>query len=125
MTDDLHNGALVFEFLQFVLLDNLTLDLLDGDDRVLPSTSVDNTVSAFGQLTIVAQLIERDLVVLDERPSFVRDVSAASSILLVLDQGLFELALEVLGVGSSLLKLDKYLPLVWLEESKCRTFLLI
>lgn len=71
MADDLHHGALIFEFLQLVLLDDLSFDFLDGDDCVLPAAAIDNAISTLGQLTVVAQVIEGDLVVLDKVACFI------------------------------------------------------
>jgi hypothetical protein len=46
MSDYFHDGAFVFELLKFVLFDDLALDFFDGDDCVLPSATVDDTVAA-------------------------------------------------------------------------------
>ena len=66
MPDNLHDCALIFEFLQFILLNNFFLNFLDSNSCVLPFTSVNNTVAALTQFSIVLKLREWDLVVLME-----------------------------------------------------------
>ena len=66
MANDLHHGAFVLELFQFVLLNDLTLDFFDSDDRMLPTATIYDTVATFRELTIVAELIEWNLIVLHE-----------------------------------------------------------
>lgn len=66
VANDLHDGALVLELFQFVLFNNLALDFFDSDDRVLPAATIYDTIATLGELTIVAQLIKWNLVVLYE-----------------------------------------------------------
>lgn len=86
MADDLHHGAFIFEFFELVLLDDLSFDLLDGDDCVLPAAAINNAVPTLGQLSVIAEVIEGYLVVLDEGACFIRDVGTAAAVLLVLDK---------------------------------------
>ena len=124
MANDFHHSALVLELLKFVLLDNLSLDLLDSNDCVLPTASVHNTVTSLGQLSIVTQLIERNLVVLDESSSLVRHIAIAS-IVVDLKQGLFELSLQVLWIRSGSFKLYKDLTLIRGQKPQSCSFLLV
>ena len=94
MPDHLHYGALILELLKFVLLDNLSFDLLDGHNGVLPASTVDDTVAAFGEFAVVAELIEAYLVVLNEGSSFIRNIIVTARSLL-LNERLLELTLEV------------------------------
>jgi len=71
MADDFHDCTLVLEFLKLVLLNNLAFDLLDRHHRVLPATAVNDAISAFRQLSVVAEISERNLVVLNEGSSFI------------------------------------------------------
>ena len=73
MSDDFHHCAFIFELLKFVLLDNLSFDLFNGDNSMLPASPIDNTVSTFRQLFIVGQLIKRYLVILLKSSGFIRD----------------------------------------------------
>lgn len=111
VADHFHNGALVLELFKLVLLNDLSFDLLDGDHCVLPTATVHDTIATFAQLTVVAQVSEWNFIVLDKCSGLVRN-EVISSVLLVLYQCLFELALEVLWVGSCTLQLLKDLPLV-------------
>lgn len=52
--NNFHHGAFVFEFLKLVLLDDFSLDLLDGDHCMLPTASVYDTIATFRELAIVA-----------------------------------------------------------------------
>lgn len=112
MADDLHDRTLILELLKFVLLDNLALDLLNGDDGVLPATAVHDTVATLRQLTVVAEISEGNLIILNKVSSLVRDVGASTSILLMLDHSLLQLALQVLWVRSRYLQLLEDLPLI-------------
>ena len=111
VSDDLHDSALVLELLKLVLLNDLALDLFDGHHGVLPAAAIDDAVATLGQLSVVAQFIESDLIVLNECARFIRDVIIAAVVLL-LQQCLLELALEVARIGTGLLELGKDLPLV-------------
>lgn len=66
MSDNFHDGTFIFEFFQFVLLNDLFLNLLDSNSSVLPFTSVDDTVAALTQFSVVLKLREWNLVVLME-----------------------------------------------------------
>ena len=68
--DDLHHGAFVLELLEFVLLDDLALNFLDGDGSILPFAAVDDTIAALTKLAVVRQLLERNFIVLPEDPVF-------------------------------------------------------
>jgi hypothetical protein len=73
MSDDFHHSAFIFELFKFVLLDNLSFDLFNGNNSMLPASPIDNTVSTFRQLFIVSQFIERYLVILLKSSGFIRD----------------------------------------------------
>ena len=47
MSDDLHNGAFVFEFLKLVLLDNFAFDFFDSHNSMLPTSTIDDTIATF------------------------------------------------------------------------------
>ena len=114
MPDDLHDSALILELFQLVLLDDLALDLLDGNNRVLPAAPVHDSITSLGELSVVRDLIEWDLVVLDECSGFVgMELLPTTELLLLLEQRLLQLSFEVLWIGTSLLELHKGLPLLW------------
>ena len=71
MTNDFHDSAFVLKFFELVLLDNLSFDLFDGYDRVLPATSVHDSISSLRELSVVSNVTEWDLIVLNESSSFV------------------------------------------------------
>ena len=73
MSNNFHHCAFIFKLLKFVLLNNLSFDLFDGDNSMLPASPIDNTVSTFRQLFIVGQLTERYLVILLKSSGFIRD----------------------------------------------------
>jgi len=112
MPDDLHDGALILELLQLVLLDDFFLDLLDGHRGVLPPTPVDNAVASLGQLSVVLYLVKWDLIVLIEDPVFIHHVHEA---LVLIHDASPDLFLDVLAIGTRLLKLAQHL-LLFLRE---------
>ena len=71
MANDFHHGTLVFEFLQFVLFDDLSFNLLYCDDSVLPPASVNDTITTLGKFLVIVYFTEGNLVVLDECSGFV------------------------------------------------------
>ena len=71
MADDLHHCALILELLQFVLFNDFSFDLFNCDNGMLPPTPINDTVATFRQLTVVAQLIEWNFVVLNESTRFI------------------------------------------------------
>ena len=79
---------------------------------MLPATAIYDTVATFGKFTIVAEISEGDFIVLDEVAGLVRDVGAPTSVLLMLNHGLLQFALQVLWVRSRCLKLLEYFTLV-------------
>ena len=84
MPDNFHDCAFILEFFEFVLLNDFTLDLLDSYYCVLPSSSVNNTISSFGKLSIIRELLEGNFIVLHKRSGFVR-VELIASVLLLLN----------------------------------------
>ncbi len=46
MSDHLHDCAFVLKFFEFILLDNLTFDLFDGNYCMLPTLSIYDTIPA-------------------------------------------------------------------------------
>ena len=71
MADNFHDGALIFEFFQLILFDDLAFDLFDSDHGVLPASSVDDTVATLGQLAVIAKVTKGNLVVLNEVARFI------------------------------------------------------
>ena len=83
MADDLHHCTLILELLQFVLFNDFSFDLFNCDNGVLPATPIDDAIAAFRQLTVIAQLIKWNFVVLNESTRLVRDIIVATILLLL------------------------------------------
>lgn len=66
MADDLHHGTFVLELFQLVLFNDFSFYLFDSNNGMLPATPVDDTVATLGQFTLIAEVTEWYLVVLDE-----------------------------------------------------------
>lgn len=78
---------------------------------MLPATPIDDTVATLGQFTLITEVTEGYLVVLDESSRLIRNVGVDSALLL-LKQGLFQLPLQILRVSSGLLHLFKFLLVI-------------
>ena len=121
MLIDPHHSALILELLKLVLFNDLLLDFLDGHGGVLPPAPVHNTVATLRQLSVVVQLVERDLIVLVEDSVLVHHVHKA---LVLIHDASSDLLLDVLSVCPGLLELADYLPLVLNEYVDGLVFLL-
>jgi len=109
MADDFHHCAFVLELVELVLFNDFFLDLLNCDRRVLPPTTVDDTVATLRQLPVELELFEGDLVVLDVHSILIHHVH--KSLVLTHDKGT-NLALDELSVGTCLLELTENLAMV-------------
>lgn len=52
MSDYFHDSAFILELFKLVLLDNFLFDLFNGYDCMLPSTSINYSVSSFRDLSV-------------------------------------------------------------------------
>jgi hypothetical protein len=102
MADNFHHSAFILELFQFILLNNLLFDFFNSNDRVLPSALVNKSIAAFGNFLFVSDISKRDFIVLDEGPGFVRKECSLVTSIILLKENLLELALQILGVRSSL-----------------------
>jgi hypothetical protein len=114
VANDLHDSALVLELFELVLLYDFLLDFFDGHRCVLPSASIHYTVATLGQLSVVLQLVEWDLVVLVEHTIFIHHVH--ETLVLVGDASANFLA-NILLVGSRLFELAEHLALLLAETA--------
>lgn len=73
VSDDFHYCAFILEFFEFLLFDDLLFNFFNGNDGVLPTATVDDTVATFGKLVVEVKLIVGDLIVLDESTGFVTE----------------------------------------------------
>ena len=112
--DDFHHCTFIFEFLKFILFNNLLFDFFDGHCGELPSSSVYDSIASFGQLSVIMELVKWDLIVLVEDSVVVHHVHKA---LVLIHDACSDLLLDVLLVGSRLLKLAEHFPLVLREHS--------
>ena len=71
VSNDLHDCTFVLKLFKFVLLDDLPFNFFNRDNCVLPTSAIDDTIATLRKLSVVAQLIEADLVVLNESACFV------------------------------------------------------
>jgi hypothetical protein len=63
MPDNLHDSTFIFELLKLILLNDLSFNLLDGHCRVLPTSSVNDPVAAFRDLSVKEKIIIVYLIV--------------------------------------------------------------
>jgi len=77
---------------------------------MLPSATVDDSIATLAKFPVIAQLRERNLIVLNEVSCLIRHVIIAFCLLL--HQRLLQFAFQVLGIGSSLFQFIKDFPLV-------------
>ena len=106
MPNNLHDSTLILKLFKFILLYNLLLNFFDCNRSVLPSTSVNNTVTTFTQLSIILKLIKWNLIVLIEDPVIIHHIH--EPLILVINT-CKNLALNILFICSWLLKFLKNL----------------
>ena len=71
MTDDFHDGTLVFEFFEFVLFNDFALDFFDSYHSVLPFSFINYTIASFRYFLIVRDIFKWDFVILNKGSSFI------------------------------------------------------
>lgn len=71
MSDDFHDSTFVLELFQFVLLNNLFLDLFDSNYSVLPSASVNYTITTFWEFPVILQILVVDFIISLEDSSLI------------------------------------------------------
>jgi hypothetical protein len=72
--NNFHDSAFIFEFFEFILLNDFFFNFFDCNGGILPSASVNDSISTFGEFSVVLKLIEWNLVVLVEDAIFLHHV---------------------------------------------------